>query len=74
MQWGWDIWSSSPFLKQSPDILEKSLNYLGYNVKINGEDKYVFGISYTGNYLSSKNQDAIHPDTLAAYEYYRNFL
>lgn len=25
-------------------------------------------------YLSSKNQGAIHPDTLAAYEYYRNFL
>lgn len=25
-------------------------------------------------YLSKKNQGAIHPDTLAAYEYYRNFL
>jgi predicted HD superfamily hydrolase involved in NAD metabolism len=31
-------------------------------------------LSDTVAYLSSKNQDAIHPDTLAAYEYYRNFL
>ena len=31
-------------------------------------------LSDTVAYLSSKNQGAIHPDTLAAYDYYRNFL